>query len=95
MLTMDTPIMQYVKELKELKEYLLHSNRRLKLPFMEMIDDDKYALICDLWRVAITTPFDEKFKMLTSRGYKNKQDCMDALDDLKTFKKQIVNILEN
>ena len=95
MLTMDTPIMQYVKELKEIKEYLFHSNKRLKLPFMEVIDDDKYALICDLWRVAITKPYDEKFKMLTSRGYKNKQDCMDALDDLKSFKKQIINTLEN
>ena len=86
--------MQYVKEFKEIKEYLHLANKRLKLPFMETIDDNEYAVICDLWRVAITKPYDEKFKMLTSRGYKNAQDCMDALDDLKTFKKQIVNLLE-
>lgn len=91
---MDTPIMQYVKELKEIKEYLLLTNKRLKLPLMETIDDDKYASICDLWREAIIKPYDEKFKMLTSRGYKNSQDCMDALYDLKSFKKQIVNVLE-
>ena len=34
---------------------------------------------------SIIRPYDEQFKMLTSRGYKHPQDCMDALENLKVF----------
>jgi hypothetical protein len=89
-----SPLMQYVQLLNEVKGYLRLANKRLVFPLMEGIDDAEHTLICEAWSSAVIKPFDEKFKLLTSRGYKNSQDCMDALEDLKAFKRRVVNVLE-
>jgi hypothetical protein len=61
---------------------------------MDNVSVTEHDMICELWRCAVIRPYDEQFKMLTSRGYKNPQDCMDALENLKGFQKRVVELLE-
>ncbi len=86
--------MQYATELRQLKEYLMLSYKRLEFPLMNALSEKEHGLICDMWRISILRGLDEKFLYLTTKGFHNRQECYDALDELRHFRKQIINALE-
>jgi hypothetical protein len=92
---MDSPIMQYANELRQLKDYLMHTHKRLKIPMIHVLSENERERICDMWRAAIVQKYDEKFSLLTKTSLHNRQDCYDALSELRHFQKQIVETLEN
>lgn len=91
---MTSSLMQYVQTLNEVKHYLRITKKRLVYPLIDMVSVSEHNMICEMWTNAIIKPYDEKFRMLTTNGYKNNQDCIDALDDLNKFKRCLIEVLE-
>ena len=89
-----SPLMQYVTEYKQLRDYLNIAYRRLEVPLSTYMSDKDVEVVANAWKKGIIRRCEDMFENIKRGNNKNSQDIYDALEALRTIKREVVAVLE-